>query len=105
MESSPGTPGGTGDRLPSSTYILVFHTGRPIGTDGAADPGSHRQEVTSTDASVGPYRLCSSTSSTEWKRCASSAGSASPLQMTRRSPVHERASGSCRNARSMDGTK
>jgi hypothetical protein len=32
MYSSPGTPGGTGRSRSSSTYVRVFHTGRPIGT-------------------------------------------------------------------------
>ncbi|MCY1552363.1 hypothetical protein D9M68_887560 [compost metagenome] len=30
MYSSPATPGGTGRRLSSSTYMRVFQTGRPM---------------------------------------------------------------------------
>ncbi len=101
--SSPATPGGTGRSAASSTYVRVFHTGRPIGT--ATAPGSTRTEVTSTDASVGPYRLCSSAGSTAWNREARSAGSASPLHITRHSPMHSAAPGSSRNARSIEGTK
>ena len=45
----------------SSTYIWVLAIGRPIGTrPPARRRGWQAQAVTSTAASVGPYRLCSS---------------------------------------------
>ena len=67
-----------------------------------------RQKVTSTDASVGPYRLCSSTlGSRSPKRATSSGGSASPLLITRFSsgaaPLST--SGCARNTARSDGTK
>ncbi len=105
MYSSPGTPAGTGRSAASSTYIRVFHTGRPIGTGPSPVSSAHGQYVTSTAASVGPYRLCSGTSDTERKRARSSAERASPLQNTRRSPLSEAADGSRRNTSSIDGTK
>ena len=87
----------------------MFHTGRPIGTEVASGSATHSQYVTSTDASVGPYKLCSpafpAEPSVRRNRSASAAGSASPLQITRRRPVHPPTLGSARNAASMDGTK
>ncbi len=72
-----------------------------MGTRGS--PGSQGCQVTSTAASVGPYRLCSSVCGRRsWQRAASSAPSASPEQMTRRSAGR---AGSSRKSSSMDGTK
>ncbi len=82
----------------------MFHTGRPIGT--GPGPSWHAQAVTSTDASVGPYRLCSAGPRIRNARAARSAGSTSPLHSTRRSPAAvPAASGAARKARSIDGTK
>jgi hypothetical protein len=84
----------------------VFQTGRPIGT-GPVPPVAHRWYVTSTAASVGPYRLCSGTKSPRTRPNARtvSRGRASPLQKTCRSPVQADAAGSARNTWSIDGTK
>ncbi len=79
--------------------------GRPMGTTPLSS-SRQRQYVTSTAASVGPYRLCSPTpGSRSRKRVCVSRGSASPLHTTRVSPVHPAASGSSRNTLSIDGTK
>ena len=68
--------------------IWVLAIGLPMGTKGSSLAGSQAQAVTSTAASVGPYRLCSSASSRAKKRSWSALGRASPLQMTRRRLVH-----------------
>ncbi|GAA3291466.1 hypothetical protein GCM10020295_08390 [Streptomyces cinereospinus] len=86
----------------------MFHTGRPMGTAGC--PSSpYGWYVTSTAASVGPYRLCSGTPVSSRQRRAAAVGSASPLLNTWRreaaqagSPI---TSSDRRNAASMDGTK
>jgi hypothetical protein len=80
---------------------------RPADGDRPArQGGSHGQWVTSTAASVGPYRLCSSTpGSASAKRRTSSGVSASPLHTTRRSPAHRSGSPASSQARSMEGTK
>ncbi|GAA3089162.1 hypothetical protein GCM10020001_000120 [Nonomuraea salmonea] len=62
--------------------------------------------MTSTDASVGPYRLCSSAPpSTSKKRSCNGCGSASPEHTTQRSPSQAAAEGCRRNTSSIDGTK
>src|SRR6185437_8208062 len=69
-------------------------------------PGTHDHAVTSTAASVGPYRLCSSTPGRRsWKRSTRDAGSASPLHTTHVRPEHRADSSCARNASSIDGTK
>ncbi|CAM3617985.1 hypothetical protein COSO111634_20825 [Corallococcus soli] len=54
MNSSPGTPWGTGRSATSSSRIRVFATGRPMGTERPSAPRTHSCAVTSTAASVGP---------------------------------------------------
>src|SRR6185295_634795 len=85
----------------------VFATGVPIGV--TSSPGAHRHQVTSTAASVGPYRLWSSGARSppkqSKKRFTRSDGSASPLQRTRWSDPHEATVGSSRKMRSSEGTK
>ena len=53
----------------------MLRTGRPIGTGRGRAAGWQRQAVTSTAASVGPYRLISGTGSTARQRCSTSQGS------------------------------
>lgn len=103
--SSPTVPGGTGRSAASRTWVRVFHTGRPMGTVGVVSAAEWAHAVTSTAASVGPYRLCTSAPVTVTARAASSVGSASPLQMIRRSAVPRQGAGSCRQTWSIDGTK
>ena len=55
----PPRPAAPAAAAASSTYTRVFAHRRPIGT-GPPSGGRHGQAVTSTVASVGPYRLCSS---------------------------------------------
>src|SRR5687768_10747730 len=107
MYSSPGTPTGTGLSTASSTYSAVFHTGRPIGTTSAPPSRGQVQQLTSTAASVGPYRLVSTTGpeNRSWKRRTSAGGSASPLQTTWRSDAQRPASTASTNGCSMEGTK
>ncbi len=85
-----------------STTVLSI--GRPIGTTSVRS----RQgcQVTSTVASVGPYRLCSSASGSaaakRWTRCAVNG---SPMQNTRRRLAGAvDLSTASRNAASSDGT-
>ena len=53
MHSSPDTPTGTGSSLPSTTYVLVFAIGPPIG--GAPSPqAGTTAAVATTVHSVGP---------------------------------------------------
>ena len=86
--------------------MRVFATGRPMGTSPGGASARHAQAVTSTAASVGPYRLCSSTSgSTAKKRSWRSRASASPLHTTLRIPPHPSKAPASRKARSMEGTK
>ena len=67
----------------------VFHTGQPIGTllpvTAASSGPQAGYQLTSTAASVGPYRLCSGAPVKRSHSRHSSVGSASPLQNTRRS--------------------
>ena len=84
MHSSPAVPTGTGCRSASTMWIWVFAIGLPMGTNARSLAGSHAHHVTSTAASVGPYRLWSSAGSRSKNRSWSALGSASPLQMTRR---------------------
>ncbi len=84
----------------------MFATGFPIGTSPRGPSRSHRHHVTSTAASVGPYKLSSrAPGSRPRHRCASSYGSASPLQITCRTVPHPSTPGSARNTCSIDGTK
>lgn len=82
----------------------MFQIGLPIGT-GPRSSRRQSQWVTSTAASVGPYKLCSGTSSTSRNRFLSSSGSASPLHTTRRRDRHRPTVGSCAKTASIDGTK
>ena len=85
-------------------YRPVFQTGKPMGTGSLRSSRLAAQWLTSTAASVGPYRLCSAESMRAWKRSRIWAGRASPLQNTAciRSPSLP---GSSRKAASIDGTK
>jgi hypothetical protein len=104
MYSSPGMPIGVSASRPSSTWMRVFATGLPMGTVGS--PGRQAWCVTSTPASVGPYRSSSSTpGSRSKKRSRTSVSSASPLHTTRRTLPQRRVSPASRNAWSMEGTK
>src|SRR3546814_14592231 len=87
--------------------MRVLATGCPIGTLAPAAAVLQFHAVTSTAASVGPYRLCNSTpGSFRTNDSTSDAGSASPLQITRRRPAQARPTPGCsRNAGSNDGTK
>ena len=86
--------------------ICVFPTGLPIGTDARPSPALHSWNVTSTAASVGPYRLCSSAHGSFFRhRSFTSTGSASPLHTTLLIDLHSSSPGSSRNAWSIDGTK
>src|SRR6185436_12119629 len=84
MNSSPATPTGTGRSARSSRWIVVFATGRPIGTVGLG-PRSQAHQVTSTAASVGPYRFSSAAPERARNRSLRSRESASPLAITRAS--------------------
>ncbi|GLY85080.1 hypothetical protein Airi02_030090 [Actinoallomurus iriomotensis] len=81
----------------------MFQTGRPIVTGPVS--GGHAVAVTSTAASVGPYRLFRPAGRTAWNRSRRCADSASPLQMTSRSVVQSRAAGSRTKSWSIEGTK
>src|SRR6185437_11372619 len=104
--NSPATPAGTGASHSSSTNTRVFATGRPIGTAPGSPPRT-RHPVTSTVASVGPYKLNNPARSpnTEPNRSRAPPPSASPEHTTRRSHPHAPAWGTPRNASSIDGTK
>src|SRR5699024_6807254 len=102
----PTTPSGTGRKNPSSTYTRVFHTGRPIGTPPRPTPSEASNQVTSTAASVGPYKLTKATPGNDAKNSsATSEGNASPEANTRWSPWHRPATGSATKARNIEGTK
>ena len=105
MHSSPAVPTGTGCKSASTMWIWVFAIGLPMGTNARSLAGSHAHQVTSTAASVGPYRLWSPAGSRSKNRSWSALGSASPLQMTLVRPVQSAARGSSRNSCSIDGTK
>ncbi|GAA4488620.1 hypothetical protein GCM10023094_48820 [Rhodococcus olei] len=82
----------------------MFHTGAPIGTvTVSAAEVSHA--VTSTAASVGPYRLCRAAPHNRRNVSAVVGGNASPLQNTRRSPAQSSGRAADRNVASIDGTK
>ncbi len=90
----------------------VFHTGQPIGTllpvTAASSGPQAGYQLTSTAASVGPYRLCSGAPVKRSHSRHSSVGSASPLQKTRFSVRQEDTlslSSEATNAASIDGTK
>ena len=86
--------------------MRVLAIGRPIGTLAPAAPALQFHAVTSTAASVGPYRLCNSTRGNFCRNVsASDADSASPLQITRLRPAHAPTSPCSRKACSIDGTK
>ncbi|GHG96592.1 hypothetical protein GCM10012319_61180 [Comamonas sp. KCTC 72670] len=58
--SSPGTPTGAGLNCASSTYVVVFGTGRPIDTVAPTSSGfSIRYVLENVVFSVGPYPLMS----------------------------------------------
>ncbi|KQW02355.1 hypothetical protein ASC87_14145 [Rhizobacter sp. Root1221] len=101
--NSPATPSGTRRRFGSSTTVRTPAIGRPIAT---AVPASHVQCVTSIAASVGPYRLFSTTcGSRSNTRACTASGNASPLHTMRLSPVHACTPSCAMNACSIDGTK
>ncbi len=83
----------------------MFHTGAPIGTD-ATSAAVTSWNVTSTAASVGPYKLCNAApGTTSRSRAAVDAGNASPDANTFRSVVTFFAAGSATNTDNIDGTK
>src|SRR5260370_751928 len=86
MENPRAPPAGTGHSHQSSTNTRVLATGTPIAW--TSEPPSHAQAVTSTDASVGPYRLCRPAPNRPAKRPTTQPRSASPLQITHRSLPH-----------------
>src|SRR5438045_935134 len=79
--------------------------GRPIGTLPPSCLLTHAQLVTSTAASVGPYRLCSSLPSLSKYSPSHSLDNASPLLNTRLSDWHLSTPGSRRNGSNIEGTK
>ncbi len=88
----------------------MLRTGRPIGTGRGRAAGRQLQAVTSTAASVGPYRLIAGTGSVARQRCSSSQGRASPLTSTRRKERQRAAKlssakSSARKKGSIEGTK
>src|SRR5262249_14437511 len=87
--NSPATPNGTASIPSSTTYKRIFALGLPIATLTWLSSLTHFQYVTSIAASVGPYRLCNSAHAILLRHpCASSAGSASPLHITRLILLH-----------------
>ncbi|MCX6491767.1 MAG: hypothetical protein NTX68_12385 [Rhodococcus sp.] len=85
----------------------MFHTGAPIGMTSESESVT-AWYVTSTAASVGPYRLCSSTEATARRSArAVVGGSASPEANISRSeaPALRRRSTSGTNTDIIDGTK
>ncbi len=84
----------------------MLSTGRPIGTLPLRSTAPAAcQEVVSTVASVGPYRLCSLTPSKSVARSYRSSVNASPPQNNIRRLSHRAAVGSATNAVSWEGTK
>jgi hypothetical protein len=80
--------------------------GRPIGTLAAPASAIPVHAVTSTAASVGPYRLCTAArGSRAWLAATKRAGSASPLHTICRSGVQRATAASARNSSNIDGTK
>ncbi len=84
---------------------MVLAIGTPIGTPPSGSSSRQVQCVTSTDASVGPYRLCTSARLRSRNRRTTAEVSASPLHTTRRSAVHPETPGSSAKTASIDGTK
>ncbi|NCL73150.1 hypothetical protein AIIKEEIJ_00585 [Rhodococcus sp. YH1] len=83
----------------------MFHTGAPIGTD-TTSASVTSWNVTSTAASVGPYRLCTLTpGSTDRTRAATAAARASPDAKTYRNDEIPPTADSATNTASIDGTK
>src|ERR1700744_1080838 len=105
MYSSPVTPAGTGHSHPPSTYRRVLATGGPIGgTPGSA--GIHRVQVTSTQASTGPYPCTSSARGNVSKnRSRKTADSTSPPVSMCRAPDHPSAVPPSPNPSSAEGTR
>ena len=103
--NSPATPTGTGRNRPSSTNTRVFHTGAPIGTD-TTSAAVTSWNVTSTAASVGPYKLCNRTcGNTSRNPAATCAGNASPDANTCRNDTADTTDDSATNTANIDGTK
>src|SRR5882757_3001612 len=103
MNNSPTTPGGTGRNHPSSTYTRVFQIGTPIATP--PDPPAYTHAVESTDASVGPYKLCNSAPHNPDNRSAKAPDNASPEHTTHRNGPHPPGSPPSTNTSNVDGTK
>src|SRR6266508_3377541 len=105
MHNSPGTPTGTRSNPRSRTSRRVLATGPPIGT--TASPATHRCQLTSTAASVGPYKFSNHTpGNRSMHRAANSALNTSPEHTTRRNdPNRPDKPGSSKNTSNIDGTK
>ncbi|SLG99828.1 Uncharacterised protein [Mycobacteroides abscessus subsp. abscessus] len=82
----------------------MLNTGAPIGTV-TVSASVTSWKVTSTPASVGPYRLCRRAPVSSRSRCAVTAGRPSPEAKTLRRPVHSAARGSTTNSDIIEGTK
>ncbi|KWV85676.1 hypothetical protein PFLmoz3_04697 [Pseudomonas fluorescens] len=106
MNNSPTTPNGTGCNCSSSTYRRVLAIGLPMGVLSGTTAPAQSHAVTSTAASVGPYRLYKPTpGNCCLKRRTRLPGRASPLHITRTSPAAWLTSPWARNTSSIDGTK
>src|SRR5215467_106501 len=87
-------------------YILVFAIGRPIGMTVGIFSAGQVHSVTSTAASVGPYKLYKLVWGRRSLKCrARMDGSASPLHITRVRLEHCSACECSRNACNIGGTK
>src|SRR5215470_6681776 len=87
-------------------YICVFATGRPIGITTSPTSSGHFHHVTSTAASVGPYRLCNSAHGISSRhRRATTPDNASPLHRIRFTLPHRPTSPCSRKIPSIEGTK
>src|SRR5581483_1623644 len=98
-------PAGNGFKFLSSICAAMFAIGLPIGTTLPSFCLGHSQLVTSTDASVGPYRLCSCPGSRSKNRSTSSFFKASPLHITRFSPLQLPVPTPSKYTCSIEGTK
>src|SRR5579872_1060819 len=115
--NSPFTPTGASSPPPSTTYIRTLSIGRPIGTPPSlsslpsfpSSPSSsppHLQLLTSTAASVGPYKFSIRTPSFLPLLSANSSLNASPLHTINRKLPHPCSTPSSpTKTSSIDGTK
>ncbi|OLT34827.1 hypothetical protein BJF84_16050 [Rhodococcus sp. CUA-806] len=83
-----------------------MNTGRPIGTDETSTAPSNSWNVTSTAASVGPYKFTNRTpGNATWIARAVDTGNASPEANTHRNDPTPTAASSAANTANIDGTK